>query len=180
MEWKKTNTIGNYEINKNAVVRNANTLYTIKPFKHKSGYLYVTMCEKGKHHNYRLHRLVAMAFIPNPDNKEQVNHIDCNKENNCVSNLEWSSAKENNKHARENIVFKRPIVDKEERIRRSRNAYLKTCVSVARYKDGKLIDTFESISEASRKTNTCRRSIQDRILGKIKGPLKGYEWSVRE
>lgn len=46
-----------------------------------------------------IHRLVAQAFIPNPDNLPQVNHIDCNKDNNCVSNLEWISASKNILHA---------------------------------------------------------------------------------
>lgn len=65
----------------------------------KRGYLYVHLCKNGKYQGYRVHRLVAMAFIPNPHNKPQVNHIDRNVLNNSVDNLEWCTNAENMKHA---------------------------------------------------------------------------------
>lgn len=71
----------------------------LKPFKDHQGYLLVGLCHSGKVSNISVHRIVASAFIPNPNKLPQVNHIDCNKENNNVENLEWVTAKENTYHA---------------------------------------------------------------------------------
>ena len=62
------------------------------------GYIKVTLTNKNKSDNRDIHRLVAQAFIPNPENKPQVNHIDEDKTNNTVDNLEWCTAKENINH----------------------------------------------------------------------------------
>ena len=61
----------------------------------KDGYLRVNLYKEGKSKQSKVHRLVAKAFIPNPDNKSQVNHRDENKSNNKVENLEWVTSKEN-------------------------------------------------------------------------------------
>lgn len=71
-----------------------------KPIDNKSGYRYVSLNKKGKGRSTRIHRIVALAFIPNPDKLPQVNHIDGDKSNNCVSNLEWCNNRENITHAR--------------------------------------------------------------------------------
>jgi len=60
----------------------------------ENGYIRVYIYNK----TYALHRLIALTFIENPENKEQVNHIDGNKLNNCVANLEWTTCSENNLH----------------------------------------------------------------------------------
>ena len=57
------------------------------------------MTQEGKKRTFRVHRLVAMAFLPNPQNKQEVNHIDGNKENNSLENLEWATRQENAQHA---------------------------------------------------------------------------------
>ena len=67
----------------------------LRPGWKTGGYLFVILCKNGNQSKQRIHRLVAQAFIPNPNNKPQVNHLDENKKNNCVDNLEWATAKEN-------------------------------------------------------------------------------------
>ena len=66
---------------------------------HKSNCWRVRFCVSQVKTSHNVHRLVAKAFIPNPDNKEQVNHIDGDRLNNNLSNLEWATAKENMQHA---------------------------------------------------------------------------------
>lgn len=82
-----------------------NTGKRLRPAKDKKGYLRVGLMIHGKLCTKKVHRLIAEAFIPNPQNKPCVNHIDGNKENNWVSNLEWVTYKENTKHAIDNGLF---------------------------------------------------------------------------
>jgi hypothetical protein len=65
------------------------------------GYIHVNLCKDGKRKNFWLHRLVASHFIPNPKNRAEVNHIDGNKSNVDVSNLEWVTRSQNIQHAYE-------------------------------------------------------------------------------
>lgn len=74
----------------------------LKLSESRKGYLRVSLSKDCKKFNTSAHRLVAKAFIPNPKNKEQVNHKDCDKKNNHVSNLEWCTGLENRRHAQEN------------------------------------------------------------------------------
>lgn len=91
---------GLYEISNFGRIKSLNYNHTKKEkilsqIKNNKGYLYVDLYKNGKEKNCRVHRLVANAFIENPSNLPMVNHIDENKENNVVENLEWCDAKYN-------------------------------------------------------------------------------------
>lgn len=94
---------GFYEISNygrvKSLKRNTAREKIIKPRIGKDGYWYVTLCVNGKKHTYKIHRLVAILFIPNPNNLPQVNHIDGDKTNPRADNLEWCTASYNQIHA---------------------------------------------------------------------------------
>lgn len=81
--------------------------YTIKGKVDPHGYVRVSLTKCGIAKSYLVHRLVAQQFIPNPDNLPQVNHINGNKCDNTVNNLEWCTAKQNIKHAIDNNLSER-------------------------------------------------------------------------
>lgn len=92
----------NYTISDKGDVINIKTNKQLKPYTRKDGYVVVSLSKGGKKYKCYLHRLVAETFIPNPDNLPQVNHIDEDKTNNCVSNLEWITPKDNCNHGTRN------------------------------------------------------------------------------
>lgn len=79
------------------------------------GYMTVMLSIGGKQKRVYNHRLVARAFIPNPENKPEVNHKDGNKQNNCVENLEWVTRTENATHLRDTLGYKRPNLTQEQK-----------------------------------------------------------------
>ncbi len=111
--WKDiSNTNNNYQVSNLGRIRSKYNKYShkieenyniLKPYKTKKGYLLVDIKDLNK--TKQIHRLVAQSFIPNPENKPQVNHIDGNKQNNNVSNLEWCTNKENIIHAIQNGMW---------------------------------------------------------------------------
>lgn len=136
----------------------------LTPIKSKKGYLNV-WCRKNI---FKVHRLVANAFIPNPQNLPQVNHIDGDKTNNCVANLEWVTDGENLLHAY------RVLGRKQKTGKNHHNSR-----AVIQLKDGKIINLFDSLNEAARATGAHFSGISMCCSGKIK-KHKGYQWKYKE
>lgn len=97
--WKKIQGFENYSVSDDGLIRNDSRNKLKAQRVNKDGYNKVSIYENGNAHTFRVHRLVAEAFIDNPLQKPDINHIDGNKTNNNCNNLEWVTKSENMIHA---------------------------------------------------------------------------------
>ena len=118
-------------------------------------YLVVTLYNETKRKNFKIHRLVANAFIPNPEGLPQVNHKDENPENNVWTNLEWCDQKYNNSYGTHN---ERSAISRGKAVR---------CIETG--------EEHPSVSHAARATGICRTTIGFCCNGKLK-TAGGYHW----
>ena len=146
---------GLYEVSNTGYIK---SLQFKKPFikkfnKNHQGYLSVSLYKDNENKLVKVHRVVAEAFISNPENKPQVNHKDGNKANNCVENLEWVTASENIKHSYANGL---QSVDLRK-------------VKVSKYTlEGTFVKTYDSIAEASADTGVSMGNITTCCQGKLR------------
>ena len=164
---------GLYEVSNFGEVRSLNYKHTgqmrvMKPGKDGCGYLYVGLMKDSKRKFYTVHRLVATAFIENPYNLPEVNHIDEDKTNNVVSNLEWCTRTYNNNYG---TRIERVSVVLRNEPKRSKKVLQLTL-------DGKLVKEWESTQECGRNgfcqsvvAACCRNE-----YGKQGNVYKGYRW----
>lgn len=137
---------------------------TIKTYVTTFGYERVNLYVSGRRRNCFVHRLVAGAFLRNDKNLSQVNHIDGNKLNNCVDNLEWVTQSENEKHAYRNGL-KVPKYNCETTSKRIEQYSL----------SGELIKTYLSSKEVERETGYFGSNVRTCCRGKQKTAY-GYIW----
>ena len=192
--WKSIEYFPNYQISNYGNVKNKEKI--LKPLLCSSGYLFVRLYNKTEVKNLKIHRLVATAFIKNPQNKSCVNHIDGNKKNNNVKNLEWCTYKENSLHAYKIGLNK--VTDKmreackingkktgkingqkvgKENIKK---AIQKNKIKVKQYsKEGKYINTYDSITDAGKFNKIKKCNISANIKGRTK-TAGGYIWKYAD
>jgi hypothetical protein len=108
--WKPITDFPNYEVSSKGQVKSKYKNIIMKQQNHCSGYLYISLINAHKKNvSCKAHRLVAKEFIDNPENKITVDHIDKNKQNNCVSNLRWATMTEQNLHVHKDVTFLKTI-----------------------------------------------------------------------
>ena len=162
-----------YKISPNGEIINKKNNTKVKCRISKDGYLRATIYYKKKGYIKSIHRLVAETFInKNPINQIlEVNHIDGNKLNNSISNLEWVTHKENINHAWKNKLFE-PVREASKRYGKNNPNAKK----VYQIKDNVVIQVFNTIKEASIKTKTNKTNIGKCCNNKRK-KANGFKWS---
>ena len=154
----------NYAVSADGNVYNVKTNKKLKPIK-RNGYLHVGLYVEGKEKIFSIHRLVAMAFIPNPNMLTYVNHKDENKANNAVENLEWCTPRYNNHYG------------KSKPVNNLKNGAVKQRKKVCMFsKDGRLIAEYCSAREADRQTGINQSNITKCCKGKA-SVAGGYVWA---
>lgn len=153
----------NYYITRDGKVITKNYRYSgspayLKPASQKSGYLYVVLCKDGIKYHHRVHRLVAESFLINSLGLSDVNHIDEDKKNNNINNLEWVSHKVNMNHG--------SIQDIRAEKRSKKVAQIDN--------NGGIIRIFKSTREAER-NGFAQSSISACARGKM-SDHKGFKW----
>jgi len=150
----------NYTININGEVTNIKTNKILKQSVNQ-GRVMVELWKNNKKKHFLLHRLIAKAFIPNPNNKPQINHINGNPLDNRIENLEWVTDSENKYHAYKTNL-KKP-----------------KCISVFQYDiNGNIIKQYKSILDAYKETKIDRKSIKLNLQNKYK-QAGGYVWKIK-
>lgn len=154
--WKKIEGYEGYSVSDEGRVRNDITGTVLKPYPFRNGYLGVMLKGDNKYKHVRVHRLVAKAFIPNKNDKPQINHKDENKTNNRASNLEWCDSSYNCRFGTRTEKIKAKISCSVQGISEAETVF------------------FPSIIEAARTLNGSDRSIR-RSIENGKEYL-GYRW----
>ena len=170
--WKIIDGFPNYSVSDRGNVKNNNTNKVVKTWNlrgYKTINLYIPN-SKGKYKKCQIHRLVASAFIPNPNNYPQVNHKDENKSNNNVENLEWCTSEYNNTYG---TKIQRTVEHNINHPNKSKQVYQYTL-------NGKLIATFPSVIEVHRQFGYSFGAIADCCRGKRNNNYKGYRWEYKE
>ena len=155
---------GKYLVTADGSIINTVKGIVMTPKPSNRGYVYVKLYGSDGIETRRVHRLVAEAFIPNPQGKDQVNHKDGIKDNNKVENLEWVTQKENNLHAIRNGLNSTEAAVNAQKIRVKQKAL-----------DGTLIRVWDCMSDASRATGIPVSNISHNCSGRIRH-AGGYLW----
>jgi hypothetical protein len=170
--WKKIENFDNYSVSTFGQIRNDQSGKIMK-LNNKGGYLNASLTNLKNKKCFKVHRLVALAFIDNLENKAEVNHKDKNKHNNNISNLEWNTHKENSIHRVKNFIF--PEINKKVIFRLDKET-------------NEMLEKYDSMEKAAewivnqgltKNIHNGRNAISNSVNGLSKISY-GYKWRLKE
>lgn len=177
-EWKDIEGYeGLYQVSSEGRIIGLKRGNIIKPIQHMNGYLFVNLHKSGSRTHASIHRLVAKAFITNNDNKPCVGHKNTIKTDNRAENLYWCTYEENNNHPltkKRRSKTKKGIPPSEKTMKMLKEKISKRVYQYS--KDGKLINVWNSVREASKNIGAFESNISACCMGKGR-TCKGYKWS---
>ncbi len=162
-----------YEISNLGRIKNIQTNHILRMTNRYGGYFSIILYDKTHKRSTRIHREVAKAFIPNPNNYPCVNHKDLNKQNNCVTNLEWCTYSYNTKDAMNKGVDIMSGFNKY-----NKNKFYNKYGNIYQLNKNKnVINIFKTLDEAYDKTGVCKRNILQ-VINHQEGRKQagGYIW----
>jgi hypothetical protein len=164
-KWEKDNSLFNELKERGYIFGRDGSVYStfssrfLKPSLDTYGYYKIAVKFGGKMVSLRVHRLVAMQYIPNPDCKPFINHIDCNKTNNNVENLEWCTPSENMRHAVINNIRNTPRGDSHHLMKRTH------CNNGHKYIEGVVVN---NRGRPARRCRVCNKDGAKRYRDRLK------------
>lgn len=174
--WKDVKGFDGYEISNLGNIKRNGRLLKLSAWNQ---YKTIRLRTESNEKTVYIHRLVAMAFIPNPENKPMINHIDGNKLNNTVSNLEWCTRQENEIHAWKHGLKERIRETAKENLKIARmHVHTKKPVTQMTL-DGKVIKLWDSASDVMKEIGIDASGITKCCKGKLK-KTGGYKWQYTE
>lgn len=190
--WKEIEGFDNYQISNLGRVKNIKFDRLVKPLLDNRGYIMVNLYKNGKMKRLSLHRLIAIAFIPNPENKPCIDHINTDRSDNRIENLRWCTQKENHNNPlslmNHSKAAKGRTVSEEQKKNQSEKMK-------GRYKgnkwgskkiiqltlDGIFVREWDAIKDAADSFGVSSSAIWNCLNGKCQvKSIKGFKWKYKK
>lgn len=190
--WKEIEWFDNYQISNLGRVKNIKFDRYVKPLLDNKGYLTVNLYKNGKMKRLLLHRLISIAFIPNPENKPCIDHINTDRLDNRIENLRWCTQKENHNNplsivnhgnaSRGRIVSEEQKKNQSEKMKGRFKGVRKSSKKIIQLTlDGIFVREWDAIKDAAESLGVSSSAIWNCLNGKCQvKSIKGFKWEYKK
>lgn len=190
--WKEIEGFDNYQISSLGRVKNIKFDRYVKPLLDNKGYLTVNLYKDGKMKHLTLHRLIAIAFIPNPENKPCIDHINTDRSDNRIENLRWCTQKENHNNplsivnhgnaSSGRVVSEEQKKNQSEKMKGRFKGVRKSSKKIIQLTlDGIFVREWDAIKDAAESLGVSSPAIWNCLNGKCQvKSIKGFKWEYKK